>query len=58
MCGISAFITHPGHSRSPVLNGDAKQVVEELETSLDLIAHRGPDARGRWFSDNHHVGEF
>jgi asparagine synthase (glutamine-hydrolysing) len=58
MCGISAFITHPGPSRTPVVNGEAKLVTAELEGSLDLIAHRGPDARGRWFSDDHHVGEF
>ncbi|KAJ4129079.1 Amidase chry2 [Fusarium equiseti] len=56
MCGISAFITHPGPSRTPVVNGEAKHVTAELEGSLDLIAHRGPDARGRWFSDDHHVG--
>ncbi|KAL6915119.1 hypothetical protein FSST1_012879 [Fusarium sambucinum] len=56
MCGISAFLTHPGQSRSPVLNGEAKNVADELERSLDLIAHRGPDARGRWFSDDNHVG--
>ncbi|KAM0203942.1 hypothetical protein ACHAQI_010278 [Fusarium lateritium] len=56
MCGISTFLSHPGESRSPVVNGEAKHVAAELESSLDLIAHRGPDARGRWFSDGYQVG--
>lgn len=58
MCGISAFLSHPGETRLPVMNGEAKDLIAELEGSLDLIAHRGPDARGLWYSDNHHVGEF
>ncbi|WZH45882.1 nucleophile aminohydrolase [Fusarium acuminatum] len=56
MCGISAFLSHPGESALPVVNGEAKHVAAELESSLDLIAHRGPDARGRWFSDDYQVG--
>lgn len=58
MCGISAFLSHPGESALPVVNGEAKHVAAELEGSLDLIAHRGPDARGRWLSDDHQVGEY
>jgi asparagine synthase (glutamine-hydrolysing) len=58
MCGISVFLSHPGESGLPVVNGEAKHVAAELESSLDLIAHRGPDARGRWFSDDHQVGEY
>ncbi|KAM0345658.1 hypothetical protein ACHAPU_006312 [Fusarium lateritium] len=56
MCGISAFLSHPGELCAPVANGQAKHIVSELESSLDLIAHRGPDARGRWFSDDYQVG--
>ncbi|KAF4457023.1 asparagine synthase [Fusarium austroafricanum] len=56
MCGISAYLSHPGEFGSPVVNGEAKHASDELESSLDLIAHRGPDARGRWFSDDYHVG--
>lgn len=58
MCGISAFLSHPGESALPVVNGEAKHVAAELEGSLDLIAHRGPDARGRWLSDDRQVGEY
>ncbi|KAE9569368.1 Amidase [Colletotrichum fructicola] len=53
MCGISAFMSHGSSNRSPE---ETKQVVDELESSLDIIAHRGPDARGTWYSENHQVG--
>ncbi|KAJ5214274.1 hypothetical protein N7449_001443 [Penicillium cf. viridicatum] len=57
MCGISAFLCHPGKASSnEQANAQARQVVDELEHSLDLVGHRGPDARGRWFSDDHKVG--
>ncbi|KAE8374734.1 asparagine synthetase [Aspergillus bertholletiae] len=54
MCGISAFLNHTEGASS---NEQTKaQAQAELENSLDLIGHRGPDARGRWFSDDYHVG--
>ncbi|KAJ0358001.1 hypothetical protein COL154_009552 [Colletotrichum chrysophilum] len=53
MCGISAFMSHGSSNRSAE---ETKQVVEELESSLDIIAHRGPDVRGTWYSENHQVG--
>lgn len=57
MCGISAFLCHPGKASSnEQANAQNRHVVDELEHSLDLVGHRGPDARGRWFSDDHKVG--
>jgi asparagine synthase (glutamine-hydrolysing) len=57
MCGISAFLCHPGKASSnEQANAQTRHVVDELEHSLDLVGHRGPDARGRWFSDDHKVG--
>ncbi|KAJ5652798.1 asparagine synthetase [Penicillium longicatenatum] len=55
MCGISAFL-----ELSPKGSIDAtsqrKEIQKELDESLDIIAHRGPDARGSWLSDDHRVG--
>ncbi|RYP67284.1 hypothetical protein DL769_005812 [Monosporascus sp. CRB-8-3] len=57
MCGISAFLSHAGEAGShEQTKAQARHVAVEMESSLDLIAHRGPDARGCWFSDNHQVG--
>lgn len=57
MCGISAFLCHSGKTGSNEQpNAQTRHVVDDLEHSLDLVGHRGPDARGRWFSDDHKVG--
>ncbi|CAG8068665.1 unnamed protein product [Penicillium salamii] len=59
MCGISAFLSHPGQASSNErTKPQAQRVAAELEESLNLIAHRGPDGRGRWFSEDHQVGKF
>lgn len=55
MCGISAFMSHSSSHRGPE---ETKKIVNELESSLDIIAHRGPDARGTWYSKNHQVGQY
>lgn len=58
MCGISAFLSHTGVgcSNHPTKT-QAEHAAAELENSLDLVGHRGPDARGRWLSDDHRVGK-
>ena len=40
------------------LNGDDdyNKLAKELDDSLDLIKHRGPDARGQWISPDKRVG--
>lgn len=51
MCGITAVLSlgsHPASSseeHSLPLDG-------KLDASLDLVQHRGPDARGTWTSDD------
>ena len=32
------------------------QMSEELDKSLDILAHRGPDSRGQWISEDNQVG--
>ncbi|KAJ5824679.1 hypothetical protein N7447_007019 [Penicillium robsamsonii] len=51
MCGISAVLSlgaNPAQS-----NGEhSPSINEQLSKSLDLVQHRGPDARGEWASDD------
>lgn len=57
MCGVSAFVElKRDGSFNPALQ--EKKLETQLEESMDYINHRGPDARGRWFGDDHEVGEF
>ncbi|KAJ5750334.1 hypothetical protein N7533_007362 [Penicillium manginii] len=51
MCGISAVLSlgsHPASSNQE----HALALDDELNASLDLVQHRGPDARGTWTSDD------
>jgi len=32
------------------------RLAREIDSSLDLIDHRGPDSRGQWISDDKRVG--
>ncbi|KAL5359154.1 hypothetical protein BJX96DRAFT_147878 [Aspergillus floccosus] len=53
MCGICAAITLQG---SPAPTEQKKQTLHnQLGNSLDLIQHRGPDARGEWASTDGRV---
>lgn len=71
MCGISCILSlqHSHHHiRDPgqlpnglegvELNGDVEfnGLAKELDESLELIKHRGPDARGQWISPDKRVG--
>ncbi|CAF1022156.1 unnamed protein product [Rotaria sp. Silwood1] len=47
MCGIIAFLTTDDCHDSCILN---------LQASLDLINHRGPDSRGIWIDSHGRVG--
>ncbi|KAI2818632.1 hypothetical protein CBS63078_6985 [Aspergillus niger] len=57
MCGLTAFIALYGRSGWQhdefASTGDLGQKVND---SLDLISHRGPDARGQWLSSDCRVG--
>jgi len=35
---------------------NAAKLARELDESLDMIVHRGPDSRGQWISDDKRVG--
>ena len=69
MCGISTVVTlrsqigpaaqsaeNPHlHTNGMDCTGDALE--KKLQNSLDRIAHRGPDARGIWTSEQGQVGK-
>ncbi|KJZ74788.1 hypothetical protein HIM_05905 [Hirsutella minnesotensis 3608] len=57
MCGISVIVAleEARHvsQRTKHVNGDARRESERaLGESLEMIAHRGPDSRGTWISDD------
>lgn len=57
MCGISVVVDV---ERQRWRGGDDKvrcKMHEELSSSLDAIAHRGPDSRGIWISEDNYVGK-
>ncbi|KAK4151883.1 hypothetical protein C8A00DRAFT_35453 [Chaetomidium leptoderma] len=59
MCGISVSIAldrrQPEGSRPPSASARA-DVETQLSKSLDLLAHRGPDAKGIWINDDASLG--
>ena len=58
MCGITASLTL---QRSAPTNCDVKRrhetLTNEIDDSLDIVKHRGPDARGQWISADGRVGK-
>ncbi|KAB8218387.1 hypothetical protein BDV33DRAFT_192769 [Aspergillus novoparasiticus] len=56
MCGLTAFLTVGGTPGCVHCANNGPGLEKQLEESLDLVNHRGPDARGRWFSPDHRVG--
>ncbi|KAB8270195.1 hypothetical protein BDV30DRAFT_229209 [Aspergillus minisclerotigenes] len=56
MCGLTAFLTVGGIPGCVHCANNGPGLEKQLEESLDLVNHRGPDARGRWFSTDHRVG--
>lgn len=70
MCGISCIVALEGQPRelktTSFLNGIASasvnggdetaRLAKELDDSLELIKHRGPDSRGQWISPDKRVG--
>lgn len=55
MCGITSFLTQQPDSDQTVK--PPENLKPNLDSSLDSIKHRGPDARGQWISTDGHVGE-
>lgn len=71
MCGISCILAlrHAHHSvkdagalpnglKGATINGDVDEnnLAKELDDSLEMIKHRGPDSRGQWISPDKRVG--
>jgi asparagine synthetase B (glutamine-hydrolysing) len=58
MCGLTTFLAQNGHSGSKA-NGHVQTYNTEaaLEASIEIVKHRGPDARGHWISDDSKVGK-
>lgn len=71
MCGISCILALDGHGHLheavpvTIVNGNGngngngeklRALDEELDASLELIKHRGPDSRGQWISADRRVG--
>ncbi|KAL3446070.1 nucleophile aminohydrolase [Aspergillus insuetus] len=52
MCGITSFLS-VGQSACPY---DGEELVKEIDESLEIIRHRGPDASGKWISHDNRVG--
>ncbi|RDW72559.1 asparagine synthetase B family protein [Aspergillus mulundensis] len=58
MCGITAILSLDGGANCPRvdINIDPQVLNHQMDESLELVKHRGPDARGQWFSHDHRVG--
>lgn len=71
MCGISCIVAlqnsrHQLKDPGPLPNGiegaeidgdlGHNKLAKELDDSLELIKHRGPDSRGQWISSDKRVG--
>lgn len=70
MCGISCIVALETCTYKPKeqhlsqgvqgiqLNNDVERtaIAAELDASLELIKHRGPDSRGQWISPDKRVG--
>ena len=54
MCGVTAYITQQTGSGQAVKPPGSPE--QTLDSSLDSIKHRGPDARGQWISADSRVG--
>lgn len=52
MCGITGALAF---NHQPEDGGSKLQ--SEIDDSLDLVQHRGPDARGKWVSPDCRVGK-
>lgn len=58
MCGLTAFLDlHGSPSYQDDEMMDTQDLGRKVNDSLDLIKHRGPDARGQWFSSDYRVGK-
>lgn len=56
MCGLTAFLaSHQQDGQGDSMEDSAESTID---ASLDLVKHRGPDARGKWLSPDRRVGKW
>ncbi|KKK13879.1 hypothetical protein ARAM_004225 [Aspergillus rambellii] len=58
MCGLTAFLAlGRGDNGRQCGNCHGPHLLKgQMDESLELVKHRGPDARGQWFSPDYRVG--
>ncbi|KAL5051113.1 hypothetical protein BDW71DRAFT_194188 [Aspergillus fruticulosus] len=57
MCGLSAILSLSEGADCPQVDIVHSQALGgQMDESLELVKHRGPDARGQWFSPDCRVG--
>ena len=58
MCGLTACLDYREHEHLANARDIASKLEEEVENSLELVKHRGPDARGQWISSDGRIGRY
>ncbi|RAH42877.1 asparagine synthetase B family protein [Aspergillus brunneoviolaceus CBS 621.78] len=56
MCGLTAFLGLNGVDRDESTTVSSHRLACQINDNLDLVKHRGPDARGQWISPDTRVG--
>ena len=59
MCGISAIVALADPAQDDhrlKVNNDDDALTREMEDSLQLIKHRGPDSSGIWINPDQRIG--
>jgi asparagine synthase (glutamine-hydrolysing) len=56
MCGISAIVALPYSQNGDPDHFDDEALKKQMQESLDLIKHRGPDYSGIWISEDRRIG--
>lgn len=55
MCGISAIVALAAKTENGV-PGNREKLTAQMQASLDMIKHRGPDSDGIWISEDERIG--
>lgn len=58
MCGISCIVALHGDQFIREGESGLQSNAGELDQSLKLLRHRGPDATGKWISQDKRIGAF
>ncbi|RAL16135.1 asparagine synthetase B family protein [Aspergillus homomorphus CBS 101889] len=56
MCGLTAFLALNEVDTDQSISASSQALASQINDSLDLVKHRGPDARGQWISLDTRVG--